>query len=605
MGQFVNEAKRVLASAIADGKEGALDRAKRSIPWILRGRIARKIQHAKDAIVLDHTGNPTDEIQLYRLAWLELAEQVVPDTNDHAAVFSLYQRLNPQVSKQSFWIRQANAIVLVSMLAIAIIPVAWQVFGEVPPLETPEGNALGSLLPDYVIAVNNWADAKRHDRIVQVADLRNKVDTSRDALLAPDVLPPPLRTALTELLDATEQLLIAPDYLEQDPFQEKLRGVNRALLDHNLPYYIDAEIIDQSDNHRLVILSTYYVLEKRMAKADDKSVLALHVSRLDNLNFRQDYLGFTRPHIEVALVLHDNLEDVFVNFVAPALGEGRPMPLLDMESRDFDEPWQDELLLRAGETVRSELHFPDDADPVSELGRLFADRYELVRRWQVELERKKIHLPDPKSYHVTEAWQESVEPILPNMELVKLRDIERALDDETLKQTFAKVMAPLVESVERHEVQHRVDYEYKKDGFVPAAVRTLYGLEDPDDIPSANAKRVATELSAYVAELAYDGRTTYLNLTLLSRLLFQKTMWGTAESQVALILFQDLPQRVGLEAPGRLTYRGRVDREKLAEIYLGLLKVDRNKIREAARALWEEQYGRPLPKQITSTVQAD
>lgn len=595
------EAKRVLALAIADGRQEAVDHGLRKVPWVMRGMVSRKIHKTISAILLDNTTHNPAFDHIFRLAWLELSRNDVTDPTDVHGVSTLYAEKNPGETKQSPWIRYANHLAVFGFVGITLAVSIWFLVQKRPPLETPEGMALGTLLPEYVIAVNGWADAKRNERIVQTTDLRQKVDSSRNALIHADGLPEPVRSALNELFDTKEQLLIAADYSHQDTFHEALRGLNRQLLHHQLPYFIDAEIIDQSHNDRLVILSTYHVLEKRTATANNKTVLALHVNRLDNLNFRQDYLGFTRPHIEVALVLHDNLEDIVVNFVAPALGDGRPMPLIDMESREFDSPWQDQLLQHAGAIVRSELNVSKDAESVQKLGKLFADRYELVRRWQVELERKGVILPDPEKYNVTDTWLESVEQILPNMEVVQLRDIERALADESLRTTFDEMMAPLISSVERHEVQHRLDYEHKKEGLIPPAVRTLYGIENPEDEPSPNAKRVATELSAYVAELAYDAQTTYLNLTLLSRLLFQKTMWGTAESQVALIVFQNLPERLGLDPPGALTYRGRVDREKLSKIYFNMLDVDRDKIRKAARTFWEEQYGRTLPDQITST----
>ena len=77
------------------------------------------------------------------------------------------------------------------------------------------------------------------------------------------------------------------------------------------------------------MLTTYYVEREALVVSGDRSVRAIHLWRLDDLNLREGYLGYTRPSTPAALVLLDQIESDLVRYVLPALPPGEQMLLVD------------------------------------------------------------------------------------------------------------------------------------------------------------------------------------------------------------------------------------------------------------------------------------
>jgi hypothetical protein len=140
---------------------------------------------------------------------------------------------------------------------------------------------------------------------------------------------------------------------------------------------------------------------------------------------------------------------------------------------------------------------------------------------------------------------------------------------------------PLIESVERHEVQHRLDGA-AGGRRMPDALRAYVG---------EGGLRAREELSAHLAELSRGpGDTTRLELALLSHALFDRDAWGTAECWAAVTIFEGL-----YPDDGPLVGGGEIDRAKAARMFYRLLDRPEADVRRDAGALWERLFGLPLP----------
>jgi hypothetical protein len=160
---------------------------------------------------------------------------------------------------------------------------------------------------------------------------------------------------------------------------------------------------------------------------------------------------------------------------------------------------------------------------------------------------------------------------------------------------FAAVREVLIASVERHEVQHRIDAALAAPRPTPAELAEYVGAATGDDAERSPATRARDELSAYLAELARDRLTSRANLTLLGRFLFDRRSWGTVECYVALIIFQALGRELDVGDGGALVVHGEIDRERVARIYLALTLRSSAELGAAAQALWERLFAAPLP----------
>ncbi len=154
----------------------------------------------------------------------------------------------------------------------------------------------------------------------------------------------------------------------------------------------------------------------------------------------------------------------------------------------------------------------------------------------------------------------------------------------------------LASSVERHEVQHRLDALASGPPPMPRELEALVGpLEDAGkEVPLAAAARA--ELSAYLAELARDPRTPRVGLTLIARFLFDRSMHGAAECYAALVIVQGLAARLGVPGGDALLTGRTVDRRAVATVWLALAALPPERLRAAARAQWEALFGAPLPE---------
>jgi hypothetical protein len=367
-----------------------------------------------------------------------------------------------------------------------------------------------------------------------------------------------------------------------------------------LPYFVDADILSGRDRP-LPILMSFYLERESVFESAGVTVRALDMWRLDRLAVRYGALGYTRPRTPAALVLLDQVEGDLVKAILPALAPGESSELVDDETREENLPWVGTVERLAGEAVRK--HYAAlSADPhVLEVGRLLAKRRALVRRWRVTMADggNLLHVPERL---IPEAdYGKDLHLRVANEELYDWDELHGDLLSKANYAAFLRLRDPYVLGIERHEVQHRLDFAH---GFrpVPASLCRILGLENPLDAPTGSRQeRVSAEFSAYLAQLAEGPDSPVLELVVLSSILLNKYAAGDVYWYAALGLFEAVATEVGI-APEQVVGHGRIARERIATLVTQIITRPSNDLRAAAAHAYEHAYGEPVPHVVKKSV---
>jgi hypothetical protein len=383
-------------------------------------------------------------------------------------------------------------------------------------------------------------------------------------------------------------------------------ALDAAIQSEGLAYYVDAEVLSEGaiGQHR-VYLSTFVVENVAIYEADSRTVRALRLRRLDRLNFARAVLGFTRPQVRDALVLMERVEEHLVQAIVPALAEGGAMPIAD----EHDAAGR-EIMTAVGRVaadgVREEaaIWMGGDGARAYELGALLARRHAFFGAWSERLLDRGIVLREPDTYVLDRAGYAPLEGALTPAERRDLDEIAEALEDEDHQRTYRAIEARFVASIERHEVQHRLDFEMGTLGTLPPRLEGMVGPLRRGDLVNPLAERANAELSAYLSEIARDATIARANLALLVRNLFDVRLWGTPECYAALVVLEGLADRAGI-AHGSVVVGHGIDRGQVARLHLALASRPDEALRTSAEQLWAELYGRALPGLRTSATGGD
>ena len=379
-----------------------------------------------------------------------------------------------------------------------------------------------------------------------------------------------------------------------------------------LGYFVDGDVItDRRTGQRLVILYSFTVESVSLFSSGSATVRALDLRRLDRLNWSHALLGFTRPHLREALVLLDQVDAQLVTYILPGLGPGEGIELFDdQEDGEPEEPApaaRAAVEKRAGELVRLEYGATSglDAARAEKMGRLLARRQTLALGWQKSLAARRIVLQLPSRLRLGPDYESSLEGMVPRAELAELVAIDEELGEPAFLTTYAKLRDALVDSVERHEVQHRLDFSRQGGLPMPSALKAYVGPAPPQGGEAFRFAQLArAELSAYLAELSRDPRTTRVNLTMIARFLFKRSLSGTAESYAALVIFEGLGAELSLPAETPFVQSGQIKRDAVASLYLALSALPPADLRAAAARLWEKLFDTKLPELHLATSSA-
>lgn len=483
----------------------------------------------------------------------------------------------------------AGGLVLLALLGV----VRWRAGQRFHPARAPEGRALGIELPVMMAALVQARSPGQADQLVE---------RMKNTALTPAVrqtLGPEGASKLEATLAAAREVVLQPGAAGGPATQGYLNAagaLGQALLDRNLPYFLDGDVHPAGSRPQPILLS-FYIERDAEVRVGDLPVRALHVRRLDPLNLSQAALGYTRPTTPAALVLLDQIEAELVLYVLPALPAGEPMMLVDEESLDADEAWQRELHEGAARVVRETFAAAgEDTAPVRELGATLARRRALIAKWRRSIAALRMKLVVPERLIPEADLRSELDRLVPRSELIEWDEMHDRLASREIDAVFSGMRDRFAAVVERHEVQHRVDHGTGL-APLPEDVRQWLLLDDggPGDFQGFGA-RVRLETSAYLAALASSRRGGRLDLVLTSRFLFHKQMQGNAYSYAGLVILSELARELGVTPPAPLIARRHIARPAAAAVLLKCMEQPDEKIQAAAGAAWARLFGRPLPE---------
>jgi hypothetical protein len=467
---------------------------------------------------------------------------------------------------------------------------AWAEGGR-PDRSPAVERALADRLPAFVIALNQWLDRRG------AAGTTAALDEAAAALGAPAItraLGPEAASSLETVLAAARDAAAATgDDLDgaADALTMAVLRFNDALASAGLGYVIDNDVLSGVGS-RVVLLFSFEVERVRPYRSGEHVVRSLHLARMDRLNWSYNLLGFTTAERREALVLLDEVEDRVVDRLLPQLG-AEPTPYFRLEDGDEAAPWAAALQARAAEVVRGEY---GGSDAVARLGDLVARRKRLMLGWNLRLAEHGWSVDLPDALHLPFDVRGELGELVPDRELDEYDHLAAALRDPALEAAFTRARDLLATSIDRHEVQHRLDHLRSAPLPMPAALDDFVGPvrgDDGEERPFAT--RARAELSAYLAELARDPDTAGVGLLVIAQFLIEPLHWGTAESYTAAVILEGLIAETGIGGPPGVVRGGEVDRARVTEVVLALTDLPRPTLREAAAALWARLFESPLP----------
>ena len=599
------------ASRLAD-RPTPIEDALRHVDPLWRGGVRRRALGAfADAMVALGARPATTAEQLRLGAWLvEHPDEVVDD----GAIDRALAATAPYPKRRWWWTTIALALVAcvgLGLLGDAVRRVvvheraidalkrrgprpggAWARGGK-PPLAPAVADVFGRALADWAIALS--VVGQDPSALVRAAGARDALLTQARAGLPPDVA-----ARLGELIAAAE--LVAQTSVEvaagggedeEDPqTQAFLIAVGRlddALAAAGLGVWVDGDVL-VSDARVLVVVYAFAVDEIRRFRAaggasDGLEVAALRVRRLDTMNVRHALIGFTRPNLREAVVLLDQLDGMVAQRVLPVLAEGAPLDICG-DAAEGDPAGRAALELTYGALARADLAAAGlDAGASGRVAAALRRREQALVGVRESLKRAGLSLADPDGLALAPGIYRELEGVVPAGQLDALAEADAALQGDEPAKIHAAVRAELARSVERHEVQHRLDLGAGELAMPPP----LEALVGPGGV------RARDELSAYLSEVARDARTPRLGIAAIGRFLCDADHWGSAESDAAIVLLEGMSVELGL-GERHLVDRGIVDRAGVIDVLAGIARTPADRVRAAAKTLWERWYGKALPE---------
>ena len=610
----------------AEGKDRVAYAELGRIDPLLRGAVRRGIQRAIREALFATTipsMHPEGALHLMRLSSLYAAKAlggVTPD--DVEGVSKQYQSLPPIKRPFGFWWPSLLALGLVvgasvffwlssqqktskQHLDASLRPAppstgAFALGGSPSTQDSRLYNTLTEAIPSYIIALDRVQRLKDSADKEVGASWAAELHASREKISSEatkEALGASGFARLQKVLEAAEAVSRAePGQAREgvELFMESVGALNDELAALGVGYFIDGDVISSSSG-RFAVLYSFAVENIELFSIEGNTIRALTLRRIDKLNLSQALLGFTRPQLRDALLLRDQVDELLVSYVLPGLAPGSLISLVDEETEAGAPAWQEPAERRAAQLIREEYGSKLEAS-ATQVGELLNRRRILFLKWNQTLSDRGMHLSPPDTLVDEGNYQEELEGFVPKAELAELLNIQEQLASSEAAQALAAARRLLAISIARHEVQHRADFSRATPRKTPFALIEFVGMEISESgADNKFATQTKDELSAYLGELARDEATTRVNLTLLSRFLFNRALWGGAESYVALVVFQELGRELGLIVPALLE-NGRIERDKVSALYLQLTEKKPQELQAAAKRVWEKQFAEPLPE---------
>ncbi len=577
-----------LAAAIEGGRPELAKQELRRFDPLIRWRAKRILLSALDRA---HLGtNVHDPVHLARIAFLSVAKgSPDADFDDIAAVaaeqLGLAATLKPP--RRGPWL--TLSLVAIALLSTLAAFVGWKLTRPFDPRSAADGRALSEHMTSFVIATSRGdAAAQRQAR------------TAATSAAVRKALGPAPTDRLAELLDAAAAVggTSSAEHIQEASHRMTLAAgaFNRALAEGKHPFFVDTDLLPGPTGPRAALLG-FYVEREVLMKSGGDTHRVVHLWRLDRLNVVQGYTGYTRPSMPAATVLLDQVESDLVRYVLPALPEGQPMSLVD-EAADYEadmrgQSWVPAVNARAGELVRSYFAATDPGrdGEVRRVGELLARRRTLVESWRKDLAGLGQVLRVPERLVPEADYAEDLSLRVPRAQLGEWDSLHAELSRPGPAAAFRRLRDFYASSVERHEVQHRIDFA--RGLFpVPEILCKQLGVDDPLDAPEGTLRaRAREELSAYLASVIASTHSPVLELVLLSRHVFVGR--GGTYWHAALAAFRGIAAELGLDSDA-LVGQGVIRPGRFAQLWTAILAKPPDELRGAAQRFYDKAFGTAL-----------
>ena len=595
-----------MLSQIARRSDGDLRAARveayRQIDPLIRGWVRSRVSKAV-ASVLFETERGDDERHVHRLAYLRVSGARFGHPDEVEAIEARFEKHAKKKPPARFG---PSLFVLASLVASCVLatglgywrmrppaslheraaanPDAWESGGRPPEGDEATRELFERTLPGWAVELDrvrtrSGGGTVELDRAVEQVSSEARTAGGES-----------LSRALVELSGRSREYVEAGDPSRVELTMQAVGGVDRAVREAALGYYVDVEFTASLPPR--VLLATYTVEGVRFYRSGETRERALRIRRLDHLNHASGLLGYTRPGTAHGLVLVDRVEHHLVRSVLPALEHDAEMPLTDVDSRG--EFWATQAQMLAARSAREELSelVGEHAD---RLGRLFATRERVLSSWRERLE-GRVHIRQPGGFDFEISAFEPIRGRVPSDEWRELANAHEESRDDSLREAYRAVEEVFLQSVERHEVQHRLDYGAGRLEAIPPELEVLTGpLLDADGHKNMLAQRSVAELSAYLSELVRGPDIVRTNLALFAGHALNPRSAGTRECNAALVVLTGLSAELELPV-AELVVRRRIDRSAVSAALVALHGRPPAELVAAASRLWARLFGEPLPE---------
>ncbi len=595
---------RTLARIIDDdGALAALDDELDRVDPVLRLVVGHRVRNTiRRAIAL--VPADADDHAVARCAFLLTAG--VPATDAARGLGYDERRAAVDVRPRRWWATGVTAVAVVGACIAGVLASSGASAGEYDPAAPARGATRNAYerggVPVLASAPGHEAFATHLPAFVslntRLRDGAPALDSARDKVVSDAV-----RGSLGD--DVTQHLAHVLDAIAAartiDAAASRLRhattALNGSLAEAGLAYYVDPSVTRARFSDRnTVMLYVFRVARVVHYHVDDGTAIrVLHLRRLDRLNRVRNRLGYTSADADEALVDLTTVERALIDLALPALAPSGLVHVHDTVN-GRTPAWASEAAQLAADAIRSELLAVDGVDVLraARLGALVRRRNALFAGWQIRMVFDDVTFRRPYTYRVRPSELEGIEPWVDRGELAELADIDRTLASPSIGGVFDALYGSQILSVELHEVQHRLDYEHPGGLPIPSALMPVIGRPRVRGKLRPLARRVADETSAFLGQLARDDRATYLTIVQLAKFVLAPDGNGRVYTDAAEVVLTGLREELELDTPP-LRRNGRRDRDAVAATFMALVQTDASDIRQAAAAVWERYYGRPLP----------
>lgn len=149
-----------------------------------------------------------------------------------------------------------------------------------------------------------------------------------------------------------------------------------------------------------------------------------------------------------------------------------------------------------------------------------------------------------------------------------------------------------VHSVERHEVQHRLDFEKERFATPELLAYRLGGIDRMGHDLHSHPMSFSMELSAYLSQMA-DDPAPGLALMTMGRIFLNKYSMGTSHGYAGVVALEATAKHLAI---GQDVVLGRVaTRQELARLLIAVCEKPMSEVKRTAHEAYEELFAESLP----------